>query len=410
MNTSGDLRNRLLSRINEIDVYSSHEHFYPESEFLEEPLDFSFLFGYLGYALSAAGMPRDRINLLQSTQIGEDEKWLVFEPYLPKVSNIDYFYNITILLRDLFGIDSLSHNTYRRVGEELRELRKPSVYEFLMNKSGVRYALVDSMQPTPATSKYDPKYFGLIYRIKNEWFEKQFHQENNISSTRSLYDHVDKISVDLASRGVKGIKIPFAAGGVTLNFRKWSDADVASSLARLDDSMNVRTPGLRPLIDAVVFRFVRNAVENNMLVQVHTGMQAYAAGEPYLLKELIDAFPDAKFDLFHSGHPYHGQLAILASWFTNVYADLCWTAGVSKTLTIRILSEWLEIIPVNKILGFGSDFREIIMMYPYQKVVREVIADVLAEKVRCGKYSEQQAIAIAQAILCENLRAIIDRR
>ena len=225
---------------------------------------------------------------------------------------------------------------------------------------------------------------------------------------KDIYEHIDKISADLASRGVKGIKIPLAAGGgVKLNFREWSDSDVASSFAKLDDSMNVRAPELRPLIDTVVFCFVRNAIENNMLVQIHTGMQAYAAGEPYLLKELIDAFPAAKFDLFHSGYPYQGQLAVLASWFPNVYADLCWTASVSKTLTRRILSEWLEIIPVNKIFGFGSDFQEIIMMYPYQKVVREIVAEVLVEKVLSARYSETEAISIAQAILRDNLKAII---
>ncbi len=65
MTGQDDCKSRLASEIGKIEIYSSHEHFCPESELLKKPMDFSSLFGYLKYTLTAVGMPpEDLVKLV----------------------------------------------------------------------------------------------------------------------------------------------------------------------------------------------------------------------------------------------------------------------------------------------------------------------------------------------------------
>lgn len=412
---SRDLRRRLADAVGRINIYSSHEHHCPEEKYLGWHLDFVNLFGYLGYVLSASGMPPEILQKLRDPSIGEDKKWDLFEPYRERVQYTEYFREIRIALRNLYGISDLSRDTYRAVGECLRRDQRPGIYKVLLEKSGVDYALVDSMTDVSQYSQYDPAVFGLIYRIDPKRFRADCVKQGINSSDQAL-ESIDRFVADLAAHGVRGIKIALAVAGFRLDFRKWPLADERRAYrAFLQSDLSYPAPAYSddkipflPFLHALYFRFVEQAVRHSMLVQIHLAMQSYSTGDPYFLKPLIDAFPEAVFDLFHAGYPYHGNLAVLASWFPNVYPDMCWMASVSKSLAARILSEWVEMVPVNKILGFGSDHGFMVNTYAYQVMAREIVTEVLESKIISGRFDEDEAIRIARFILRENLKTILD--
>ena len=407
---SQDLRARLANAIGKIGIYSSHEHYCPEAEYLGLHLDFVSLFGYLGYVLSASGMPSETLTKLRNPDIDESAKWALFEPYRESVRNTEYFREIRIALRNLYDIPDLTRSTYHAVGECLRREQRPGAYRALLEKAGIEYALTDSMKDISLYPQYDPAVFGMIYRINPRRFRDDCLQQSLDSADRAL-EAVDRIVADLASRGIRGIKIAAAAGGVRLDFRRWPQADVRSGYQAFvrNDCSSTATDvcASLPFLHALHFRFVEQAVRRSMLIQIHTGMQSYAAGDPYFLKTLIDAFPNAVFDLFHAGYPYHGNLAVFASWFPNVYPDMCWMASVSKVLATRILSEWLEMVPATKVLGFGSDHGFIVNTYAYQIMAREIVTDVLEERILSGRFDEDEAMRIARLILRDNLKTIL---
>ena len=408
---SGQLHSRLSEAIAAIKAYSSHEHLYPEPEYLRRKLDFStLLVPYLNLTLSALGMPGERINMLADTEISEEEKWAIFEPFRESLFNLDSFLNIQIVARDLYGINDMAEDTYQQLGAAMRAAQKPGHYQEVFDKSRLEYALVDYDISSVDTSEYDQNCFGLIYRIQNEWLGRNYYEKAGITSIDQVFEAIDKHVARLTKAGLKGIKLAMAAGGmIPLSFKQWSRAEAEASFNKLMSTEDIAIDKVRPFVDSVIFRFVRNAVEHNLIVQVHTAMQSYSAGEPYLLKGMIDAFPEAKIDLFHAGYPYDGQLAVLSMFFGNVYPDLCWMALVSKTLTKRLLSEWLEMVPVGKILANGSDMIFIDNIYAYQKVIRQIVVEVLEEKIIAGRYTEAEAIQIAKMILRKNLQALLTR-
>jgi len=68
----------------------------------------------------------------------------------------------------------------------------------------------------------------------------------------------------------------------------------------------------------------------------------------------------------------------------------------------RTLSEWLEFLPYTKICGFGGDYAFIDGVYAHQFMARNIIAEVLSEKVTSGLFGVEKACEIGKALLYDN--------
>jgi len=96
------------------------------------------------------------------------------------------------------------------------------------------------------------------------------------------------------------------------------------------------------------------------------------------------------------------EAGILAKYFPNAYVDACWLAHISPTAYKRAISEWLEIVPANKIFAWGGDHGIIDWSYASLLLAKELVADVLAEKVASNYFGEQTAIDVAERIMGKN--------
>ena len=65
----------------------------------------------------------------------------------------------------------------------------------------------------------------------------------------------------------------------------------------------------------------------------------------------------------------------------------------------QVMAERLDMLPVNKQVGFFSDAYCVEWMYGKARMVQKQLARVLAEKVGQGQYTRDDAVAIARAIL-----------
>lgn len=146
-------------------------------------------------------------------------------------------------------------------------------------------------------------------------------------------------------------------------------------------------------------------------MQIHTGMQEgneniIGNSDPTLLTNLIREYQNVKFDLFHAGYPYVRELAVLAKNFPNVYPDLCWVHVISSTAARAILSEWLDLIPSNKILAFGGDYRFAEGIYGHLALARRNVATVFEDKVSRGDIALKQVPYLASRLLQQNAREL----
>ncbi len=115
---------------------------------------------------------------------------------------------------------------------------------------------------------------------------------------------------------------------------------------------------------------------------------------------------DVKFDVFHGSYPYVRELAVLAKNFPNVYVDLCWLHAVSSSSAKSALEELLDMVPVNKIIGFGGDYKHVEGIYGHSKIARKNIFEVLQDKVDRGRFGFDEAKNIARMLLHDNLLEI----
>jgi predicted TIM-barrel fold metal-dependent hydrolase len=152
---------------------------------------------------------------------------------------------------------------------------------------------------------------------------------------------------------------------------------------------------------------VRLADAHDLPFQIHTGLLAGNGGflantNAQHLTNVFYLYPGVRFDLFHINYPYQDELAVLAKLFPNVHIDFCWAHVVSPGGARRALHEFLDTVPLNKIFGFGGDYRYPELSYAHAKMARGNIAQVLAEKTENGDCSEQEALDIARLRLHDN--------
>jgi uncharacterized protein len=68
------------------------------------------------------------------------------------------------------------------------------------------------------------------------------------------------------------------------------------------------------------------------------------------------------------------------------------------------LSEWLDMVPNNKIFGFGGDYSIVEKVYGHLTLARQNIAAVLADKIRVGAMSRSEASQVARRLMFDNPR------
>jgi uncharacterized protein len=207
-----------------------------------------------------------------------------------------------------------------------------------------------------------------------------------------------------------------------LHFREVEERDAARDFERLLRGGEKLPAGFRKsmerpfrnLEDHMFHHLMRLAEAHRYPVQLHTGLTASAGfvtnTNPTHLTNVFFLYPKVKFDLFHMSYPYQEELAVLGKVFPNVYVDLCWAYVLAPGATRRALSEFLETVPANKILGFGGDYRFPELAYAHAQMAKRNIAMVLAAKVEEGVCTQAEALELGGMLLAGNAAALFPRR
>ena len=71
------------------------------------------------------------------------------------------------------------------------------------------------------------------------------------------------------------------------------------------------------------------------------------------------------------------------------------------------MEERLDMLPVNRQIGFFSDAYCVEWVYGKAMLMRSCLAEVLANKVQSGQYSTAEALDIAREILFESPQTLL---
>jgi uncharacterized protein len=420
---SRSLEERLLNSLEHIETVNTHEHIIPEPERTSQRVDFFTLASH--YAISdviSAGLSADARKLAANPDAPMTERWRAFEPAWKAARLTGYSQALRIAIRDIYGVDEISGGTLGRINAAIHDRNKPGLYRYVLKeRSRIRFSVVDDYWNAAAV-RPDPDFFVLAHkfdRFVQPWTLDDIHDlekltGESITTLRGLKAALGKNFKQCLDAGMVTVKTTLAYNREIL-FREVEEADALRDFERLMRG-NERLPSgfhrnqvrpFRNLEDHMFHEVVRLADAAGIPFQIHTGLHAgngnfVANTNPTLLNNLFFLYPNVKFDIFHISYPYQGELSVLAKQFPNVYADFCWMHIVSPAIARRTLSEFLEMIPFNKISGFGGDYRFPELSYGHLQIARRNVAQVLAEKTQAGFCKEEEAAEIGRMLMHDN--------
>ena len=437
---TGNLRDEIRQELETIKLLDTHEHLEPEEEFLTRHVDFGRLFyHYASSDLVSAGMPADQIlAVIYDTDRSPEDKWQSMSKYWDAASNTAYCRCIERAIADLYGYPGLNGDTVAGLSAAMAANRRPGYYRSVFDRAGIERAMWhrltltqrpplayapdydrdlfvadivgnDFVEPR-AADKYE-KYTGKVGPSNVEqdraaWLAAWELREGRDFDTFESYLAMSEAFLARYAEEADALKFNLAYSREIL-FTERPASEIRPIYGRMRRGLAVSEDEFRAFQDYVVHYLVRLCGECGLVVKFHTGLQEgngnlLANARPILLNNLFLQYPRVRFDLFHLGYPYHEEAGILAKVFPNVYADFCWVWIINPAAGRRILAEYLEMVPANKILGFGGDFITIEGCYAHAVMAKDNLARVLAEKVTDGAMSRGAASRVGRMLLREN--------
>jgi len=418
---------RLLDEIAALRIIDTHEHLPLEKDLPKEDADVlaSWLTHYFSCDLVSAGLPLPVLVEAKNTRLDLRERWERIEPFWRKARNTGYARALYRTARDLFGVDDINGRTLPALNEAVRAARKGQngYYRWLLGeKSRIAVSIVDPLGSTvmaEALAASDPFVYthrAGTYLQPPHRMEMQRKGAEVGVSVHSLEDweevirrHLKRFLVD--EERVVCLKVGEAYNRI-LHFQKRTHAEAEAVFIKWfqeeHSPASHPAPGpSRVLQDYLMHEVLRFADAHGLVIQIHTGIQeghgnVITDANPTHLTNLFLEYSNVRFDLFHMGYPYQQEAAVLAKNFPNVYLDMCWGHIISPEAARRALSEWLDSVPANKIMGFGGDYLFPEGVYGHQAIARENVAWVLAEKVERGDFGLDEAREIARWLFVDN--------
>jgi predicted TIM-barrel fold metal-dependent hydrolase len=207
------------------------------------------------------------------------------------------------------------------------------------------------------------------------------------------------------ARGARGIKLAHAYWR-TLHCEPVSAAAAGRALGKALRGRKLSADEVKRLQDHVIFFLAGLAADLGIVFQIHTGVQGnwghVPDSNPMGLLALVRAHPGVRFDLFHAGYPYSRELGMMGKHYRNVWLNMCWMYVITMAGSRQVLSEWIDLVPGHRLLGFGSDVGFPELVYGHLLMARSCLADVLADKVARDFLSEAAALDLVRMMLHDN--------
>jgi predicted TIM-barrel fold metal-dependent hydrolase len=393
-------------------VIDAHEHLPSEEEAVAETADV-FTRIYCHYSITnavSAGMPVDRLAL-RDTDRPLDERWAIFRPFLPAIRDTGYARAAQIAARELYGIDDINDDTYAELSDRLQAANIPGLYDsVLKDRCRIERVLNQgswdagprgyAVQVHRGFMDFEWALPGAVRTLYERWCEKH---EGEFADPS---EWVDFWLRDVTAQGSVGLKFhaEMPTGPV-------DDADAASLFGKLQVGA-LADDEARVLGTWMMHKAIEFAPDHGLVVAVHCGIiyrcwQDFTRLNPVNMIPLLMRFRRTRFDLYHGGIPWVREMAVIGNQYPNAHLNLIWCHQISPYMAEQMLNEWIDLVPVNKVIGFGGDNTTgPEKTYGVLKMAQENIARALAVRVVRGQMTESRAVGVCRAWLYENPKRI----
>ncbi len=343
----------------------------------------------------------------------DEEKWNVLRGVLAKARNVSYWRHSLVVYRELLGFEDaeLDDDNWQRLSAAISEKSADDGwYDHVTNEV---CGLQTQVRNVPWFQDWEPEYFTATLRMEralalHDRETRRGLEEYMDASIGSLADAkrmLAQLTERYVKRGAVGIKLAHAYER-TLASDNVPEATAARCFDRMLSGGRIGPADIRCLQDHLIYYLADLAGQMGLVFQIHTGVQRnwrnLPDSNPLHLIPLLAAFPDVRFDLFHAGYPWSREMGMLAKHYPNVWLNMAWMYCVSVAASRQLLSEWIDLVPGYRLLGFGSDVGFPEFIYGHLVMARSCVADVLAAKVERDFLSEEEAVSLARRMFRDN--------
>ncbi len=422
------LYTKLLERIREIEIIDTHEHIMRQEDARKERLHLFRVFEYSYARLDfvTAGMPPEVWERNNPREI-----WAVWRGFQEQVGLTHFFKNVIRALQDLYGLEGnrITEDNWPELSAKIvKAYERKDWYEYVLSKRAkVRISFLDNFWSVESFP-FNPAIFVPVLRtnplILGRGFVSQYPKgkftptlvealaddlEISLADFESYLMLIDTAIHRYKDHGAPAVKIGTAYER-SLFFESVSRDEAARLYARTPTELS--TNEQKKLQDFMAHYVIQKATQEDLPVQIHTGILArnantLANSNPENLNNLFLQYPETKFVLLHLSFPYIRQAFSLSKMFPNVFLDFCWVPMLSEKVAAQALDEFLDLVPYSKLMWGGDSFR-VEGAYAAACVTREVMASVLAERVKKGDMDLEMAVRVSEAILHGNARDLFE--
>ncbi len=405
-------REELLAQMAALETVDCHSHTVSEEEYNQAaPRSLFALPSYFDRDIaSVTGQTGDE---MYAECTCDEERWERLNSVLTRARNVSYWRHNLVAFKGLFDLtdDEVTDDNWRTLNEGIKEkTADPGWYHHVTVNI---CKLQTQAKNIPWFEDWDPKYFTAVLRMEPALTLCQ--QETRTQ----LEEHLDCSITDLAScrqaladlveqyqaRGAVAVKLAHAYSR-TLHSEPVEEATAAAIFDAALRGEELTPSQVKQFEDYVIFFLAGLCSDSGLIFDIHTGVQTnwgnIPESDPLLLLPLIHAHKSTRFNLYHAGYPYSREMGMLGKHCPNVWLNMAWMYVITMEGSRRTLSEWIDLVPGHRILGFGSDVRWPELVYAHLEMARACLADVLAEKAQRDFLSQEAARGLARMMLRDN--------
>ena len=330
-------------------IVDTHEHFISEEWHVNRYLSFfDYLMSYVQWDMYSAGMPASLLRQYPQDEGQAEEMFRILEPFWKLVKYGSYARPVRLSLQHFHGVDDLTPETIRKIGAELNAANRPGHYEEVFSQTRICRIINQSLYGE--TGFGAPRFVhGIVKEEDPPGRIRQFWSECP-DGTYAEYLEWTKGRMQEAARAGCVLKKFFADGFLTPPDRKTAMKDF--ELLRRGQEPSAESP----LYSVILHDQLDICGELGLVAAVHTGVWGDIGKlSPLPLFAVAEQHPGTVFDVYHMGMPFVRECAFLGKNYPHVYLNLCWSHCVSEQISRQAVGEWLDLVPVSKIFGFGGD-------------------------------------------------------
>lgn len=359
-------------------------------------------------------------------------------PFLPAIRNTSGWWGVRLILRDLYDWrEPVTADNWRRLDDRIREraddgawarsiLKRVNIQrtcaEYCRRGQGegddvLQYSLEWGMFMRTQWGEFDT----AVYDLERTWGRPPEAPVTIGGGARPAPDRTIRTLDDVAAaiahyvRSIPAHEVVSTATGVStdIDYRVPSEDEMAAALRRRDQA----GPAERDIYAAYIGEALLAALERrggDVLFQFSLGAEplpfetASRVSQKTLgqVGEMVARHPRLRFQCFLGSRHANQTLATLCRELPNFSLAGFWWHNFFPATIRQVLAERLDMIPVNKQVGFFSDAYVAEWCYAKALIVRRQLAEVLADKVAQGQYSFADAVGVARAILFESPQSL----